>query len=42
LVQIIECATKTEGLLFFLWGFCFVQDVIRRIQCPMTNVPTFR
>lgn len=42
LVQIIECATKTEGLLFFSGGFCFVQDVIRRIQCPMTNVPTFR
>ena len=42
LVQIIECATKTEGLLFFSGGFCFVQDVGRCIQCPMTDVPNVR
>lgn len=42
LVQIIECATKTEGLLFVSGGFCFVQDVGRCIQCPMTYVPNFR
>jgi hypothetical protein len=42
LVQIIECATKTEGLLFVPGGFCFVQDVGRCIQCPMKHVPNFR
>jgi len=44
LVQIIECATKTEGMLFFFFsgGFCFVQDVDRCIQCPMTDVPNLR
>jgi len=42
LVQIIECATKTEGLLFFSEEFCFVQDMGRCIQCPVTNVPNFR
>jgi len=40
LVQIIECATKTEGLLFFSGGF--VQDVGKCIQCSLTNVSNFR